>query len=139
MPRTVHFLEGGLVPLFPFLAMWVLSLCLPPFPRNAVFLNERHILISLVQTMKLLKLRRNLVKLSLYRHFTNTLIFAVIASVIFIIWTTKTFRLATCQSDEDLKWVEENIPSSMADVVLPPLLDSDEEIVTTKFEMSKME
>ncbi|KAG8143651.1 hypothetical protein E2320_000853 [Naja naja] len=29
-------------------------------------------------TMKLLKLRRNLVKLSLYRHFTNTLIFAVI-------------------------------------------------------------
>ncbi|KAL8219915.1 UNVERIFIED_CONTAM: Transmembrane protein 87A [Gekko kuhli] len=170
--------------------------------------------------MKLLKLRRNLVKLSLYRHFTNTLIFAVIASIIFIIWTTKTFRLATCQSDwrelwiddafwrflfsiillvimflwrpsannqryafmplvdegsepedeedeqmvnkafgmkmrgtkpeangilkgsrvdEDLKWVEENIPSSMADVVLPPLLDSDEEIVTTKFEMSKME
>ncbi|XP_062996388.1 transmembrane protein 87A-like isoform X2 [Elgaria multicarinata webbii] len=179
------------------------------------------ILISLVQTMKLLKLRRNLVKLSLYRHFTNTLIFAVIASVAFIIWTTKTFRLAACQTDwrelwiddafwrflfsiillvimflwrpsannqryafmplvdegseqededeehmvneafegmkmrggkpevngilkgarvdEDLKWVEENIPSSMADVVLPPLLDSDEEIVTTKFEMSKME
>ncbi|XP_025026922.1 transmembrane protein 87A-like isoform X2 [Python bivittatus] len=180
------------------------------------------ILISLVQTMKLLKLRRNLVKLSLYRHFTNTLIFAVIASLIFIVWTTKTFRLATCQSDwrelwiddafwrflfsiillvimflwrpsannqryafmplvdegseqededeeqvvnevfgmkmrggkpevngilkgnrvlqdEDLKWVEENIPSSMADVMLPPLLDSDEEIVTTKFEISKME
>ncbi|XP_058052007.1 transmembrane protein 87A-like isoform X2 [Ahaetulla prasina] len=180
------------------------------------------ILISVVQTMKLLKLRRNLVKLSLYRHFTNTLIFAVIASLIFIVWTTKTFHLATCQSDwrelwiddafwrflfsiillvimflwrpsannqryafmplvdegseqeeeedeqvvnevfgmkmrggkpevngilkgnrvmqdEDLKWVEENIPSSMADVMLPPLLDSDEEIVTTKFEMSKME
>nr|XP_014433192.1 transmembrane protein 87A-like [Pelodiscus sinensis] len=171
--------------------------------------------------MKLLKLRRNTVKLFLFRHFTNTLIFAVIASVIFIVWTTKTFRLSKCQSDwrelwiddafwrflfsiillvimflwrpsannqryafvplvdegseeedeeeehmvneafegmkmrgaknepngilkgnrvdEDLKWVEENIPSSMADVVLPPLLDSDEEIVTTKFEMSKME
>ncbi|KAM6428414.1 transmembrane protein 87A-like [Liasis olivaceus] len=196
----------------------------PHFPphRNAVLLDRGHILISLVQTMKLLKLRRNLVKLSLYRHFTNTLIFAVIASLIFIVWTTKTFRLATCQSDwrelwiddafwrflfsiillvimflwrpsannqryafmplvdegseqededeeqvvnevfgmkmrggkpevngilkgnrvlqdEDLKWVEENIPSSMADVMLPPLLDSDEEIVTTKFEMSKME
>ncbi|XP_070805773.1 transmembrane protein 87A-like isoform X2 [Pituophis catenifer annectens] len=178
------------------------------------------ILVSLVQTMKLLKLRRNLVKLSLYRHFINTLIFAVIASLIFIVWTTKTFHLATCQSDwrelwiddafwrflfsiillvimflwrpssnnqryafmplvdegseqeeeeeeqvvnevfgmkmrggkpevngilkgnrvdEDLKWVEENIPSSMADVMLPPLLDSDEEIMTTKFEMSKME
>nr|XP_014348620.1 PREDICTED: transmembrane protein 87A-like isoform X3 [Latimeria chalumnae] len=178
------------------------------------------IFISLAQTMKLLRLRRNVVKLSLYRHFTNTLIFAVIASVIFIIWTTKTFRLASCQSDwrelwiddafwrflfsilllvimflwrpsannqsryafmplvddisdeeeddqtvneafegmklrgakaevngsakpskvdEDLKWVEENIPTSMADVALPPLLDSDEEIMTTRFEISKME
>ncbi|XP_019723713.1 transmembrane protein 87A isoform X1 [Hippocampus comes] len=178
------------------------------------------IFVSLAQTMKLLRLRRNLVKLSLYRHFTNTLIFAVIASVIFIVWTTKTFKMAKCQSDwrelwiddafwrflfsaillvimflwrpsannqryafrplvddeesdeeeeelmvneafegmkmrgvknetngaarankvdEDLKWVEENIPSSMADVALPPLLDSDEETKTTKFEMSKME
>ncbi|XP_061537485.1 transmembrane protein 87A-like isoform X2 [Phycodurus eques] len=179
------------------------------------------IFVSLAQTMKLLRLRRNLVKLSLYTHFTNTLIFAVIASVIFIIWTTKTFKMAKCQSDwrelwiddafwrflfsaillvimflwrpsannqryafrplvddeesdeeeedelmvneafegmkmrgvknepngaaradkvdEDLKWVEENIPSSMADVALPPLLDSDEETMTTKFEMSKME
>ncbi|XP_041730883.1 transmembrane protein 87A isoform X2 [Coregonus clupeaformis] len=177
------------------------------------------IFISLAQTMKLLRLRRNVVKLSLYRHFTNTLIFAVIVSVIFIIWTTKTFKFSKCQSDwrelwidnafwrflfstillvimflwrpsannqryafsplvdeesddeakeqlmndafdgvkmrglkaetngtakpnkvdEDLKWVEENIPSSMADVALPPLLDSDEETMTTKFEMSKME
>ncbi|XP_062328948.1 transmembrane protein 87A-like isoform X2 [Osmerus eperlanus] len=177
------------------------------------------IFVSLAQTMKLLRLRRNVVKLSLYRHFTNTLIFAVIASVIFIIWTTKTFKMSPCQADwrelwiddafwrflfsiillvimflwrpsannqryafsplvdeesdeeateqlmneafegvkmrgqkvetngtakptkvdEDLKWVEENIPSSMADVALPPLLDSDEETMTTKFEMSKME
>ena len=41
--------------------------------------------------------------------------------------------------DEDLKWVEENIPTSVADAALPSLLDSDEEIMTTKFEMSKME
>lgn len=34
--------------------------------------------MSLAQTMKLLRLRRNVVKLSLYRHFTNTLVFAVI-------------------------------------------------------------
>ncbi|KAJ8414576.1 hypothetical protein AAFF_G00037780 [Aldrovandia affinis] len=172
----------------------------------------------LAQTMKLLRLRRNVVKLSLYRHFTNTLIFAVIASLIFDIWMMKTFKFSKCQSDwrelwidnafwrclfstillvimflwrpsannqryafsplvdemsdeekeqqmneafegvkmrglksetngtdkpnkvdEDLKWVEENIPSSMADVALPPLLDSDEETMTTKFEMSKME
>uniref|UniRef100_A0A1A8R505 Transmembrane protein 87A n=2 Tax=Nothobranchius rachovii TaxID=451742 RepID=A0A1A8R505_9TELE len=177
------------------------------------------IFVSLTQTMKLLKLRRNVVKLSLFRHFTNTLIFAVIASIIFIFWTMKTFTMPKCRSDwrelwiedafwrllfstillvimflwrpsannqryafsplvdeesdeeeqelmvneafegmkmrgtksetngtakapkvdEDLKWVEENIPSSMADVALPPLLDSDEETQKTKFEMSKME
>ncbi|KAM8852219.1 transmembrane protein 87A isoform 2-T2 [Synchiropus picturatus] len=176
----------------------------------------------LAQTIKTLKLRRNPVKLSLYRHFTNTLIFAVLASIIFMGWTAKKFRLADCQSDwielwvedafwrflfslillvimflwrpsannqryaftpliddsddeeieefiassniadgiklrasknetngtakpaehnndEDLKWVEDNIPSSLTDVALPVLLDSDEEIMTTKYEMSKLE
>ncbi|XP_031158335.1 transmembrane protein 87A isoform X3 [Sander lucioperca] len=178
------------------------------------------IFVSLAQTIKTLKLRRNPVKLSLYRHFTNTLIFAVIASIIFMGWIAKKFRLAECQSDwielwvedafwrflfsailfvimflwrpsannqryaftpliddsddeeieefastnidgiklraskhetngtvkpaeinpeEDLKWVEDNIPSSLADVALPVLLDSDEEIMTTRYEMSKLE
>ncbi|XP_074532184.1 transmembrane protein 87A [Halichoeres trimaculatus] len=166
------------------------------------------IFVSLAQTIKTLKLRRNPVKLSLYRHFTNTLIFAVIASIVFMGWIAKKFRLADCQSDwmelwvedafwrflfsvilfvimflwrpsannqryaftplmddsddeeieeftasaniaegiklrsksetngtvkpaepnpdEDLKWVEDNIPSSLTDVALPVLLDSDE-------------
>ncbi|XP_056423177.1 transmembrane protein 87B isoform X2 [Hyla sarda] len=178
------------------------------------------IFVSLAQTMKTLKLRKNVVKYSLYRHFTNTLIFAILASVIFMAWTTKKFRLTECPSDwmelwvddafwrflfsvvllvimflwrpsannqryaftplmddsddeveeflvtdhlaegmklrgkteangmakpnasnadEDLKWVEENIPSSFADVALPVLLDSDEEIMMTKYEMSKTE
>ncbi|XP_051881077.1 transmembrane protein 87A isoform X1 [Pristis pectinata] len=176
------------------------------------------IFVSLAQTIKTLKLRKNTVKLSLYRHFTNTLILAIIASVGFMIWTTKKFRLNACQSDwmelwvddafwrllfsvillvimflwrpsannqryaftpliddpddevneligenfadgikmraskmganglampssnldEDLKWVEDNIPS-ITDVALPMLLDSDEEIMTVKYEMSKME
>uniref|UniRef100_A0AAY4EH24 Transmembrane protein 87A n=1 Tax=Denticeps clupeoides TaxID=299321 RepID=A0AAY4EH24_9TELE len=61
----------------------------------------------LAQTMKLLRLRRNVVKLSLYRHFTNTLIFAVIASVIFIVWTTKTFKLPECQSDWRELWIDD--------------------------------
>jgi hypothetical protein len=179
---------------------------------------------ALVQTTRTLRLRRNLVKLSLYRHFTNTLIFAVLASVAFMIWSIKEHKMTTCLSDwkelwvdeafwhllfsvilcviivlwrptinnqryafsplldaaddeaeepmisdaydgmkmrnpgqektspklrgssdiktkaeEDLKWIEENIPSSVADTALPSLLDSDEEIMTTKFEMSKME
>lgn len=180
------------------------------------------IFVSLAQTIRTLKLRRNPVKLSLYRHFTNTLIFAVIASIIFMGWIAKKFRLADCQSDwielwvedafwrflfslillvimflwrpsannqryaftpliddsddeeneefiansnfadgiklraaknetngsakpaetnpdEDLKWVEDNIPSSISDIALPVLLDSDEEIMTTKYEMSKLE
>ncbi|XP_015249076.1 PREDICTED: transmembrane protein 87A-like [Cyprinodon variegatus] len=179
------------------------------------------IFISLSQTTRLLKLRRNVVKLSLYQHFTNTLIFFVVVSIIFIIWTTKVFRLVDCQrswrdlwvddafwrllfstmllvimvllrpsansqrfshsplideddeedeakepmineafegmkmrgskpdangsqkllskEDEDLKWVEENIPTSVADVALPVMLDEEEEILKTKMERSKME
>uniref|UniRef100_A0A803J925 Transmembrane protein 87B n=1 Tax=Xenopus tropicalis TaxID=8364 RepID=A0A803J925_XENTR len=175
----------------------------------------------LAQTMKTLKLRKNTVKYSLYRHFTNTLIFAILASIIFMIWRTKKFQLVDCQADwmelwvddaywrflffiillvimflwrpsannqryaftpliddsddeveeflvtdhlaegmklrgtkpecngapkppatnidEDLKWVEENIPSSFADAALPVLMDSDEEIMMTKYEMSKIE
>ncbi|XP_053701100.1 transmembrane protein 87A-like isoform X1 [Synchiropus splendidus] len=179
------------------------------------------IFISLSQTTRLLKLRRNVVKLSLYQHFTNTLIFSVAASIIFIIWTTKVFKLVDCQrgwrdlwvddafwrllfstillvimvllrpsansqrfshsplideddeeeeakepmlneafegmkmrgskpdsngsqkllskEDEDLKWVEENIPTTVADVALPAMLDEEEELLKTKMERSKME
>ncbi|ESO94193.1 hypothetical protein LOTGIDRAFT_232452 [Lottia gigantea] len=175
---------------------------------------------GLVQTTRTLRLRRNVVKLSLYRHFTNTLIFAVITSIIFMIWSVSQHRFKHCLTDwkelwvdvafwhllfllllfiimilwrpstnnqryafsplldaadeeddenvmhdafagmkmrgtksqsngsprqkdsnaeDDLKWVEDNIPSSITDKALPSLLDSDEEIMTTKFEMSKME
>uniref|UniRef100_A0A8B9I3J1 Transmembrane protein 87A n=1 Tax=Anser brachyrhynchus TaxID=132585 RepID=A0A8B9I3J1_9AVES len=66
-------------------------------------------LCCLTQTMKLLKLRRNVVKLSLYRHFTNTLIMAVAASIVFIIWTTMKFRLVDCQSDWQELWVDDAI------------------------------
>uniref|UniRef100_A0A8C5KI21 Transmembrane protein 87A n=1 Tax=Jaculus jaculus TaxID=51337 RepID=A0A8C5KI21_JACJA len=114
------------------------------------------IFISLTQTMKLLKLRRNIVKLSLYRHFTNTLILAVAASVVFIIWTTMKFRIVTCQSDWRELWVDDAIwrllfsmilfvimvlwrPSANNQRALPALLDSDEERMITHFERSKME
>lgn len=46
-------------------------------------------------------------------------------------------KSSTTQED-DLRWVEENIPSAMADTALP-ILDSDEEILNTKFEVSKMQ
>lgn len=40
--------------------------------------------------------------------------------------------------EENLKWVEDNIPAAIADAALP-VLDSDEEIINTKFEVSKMQ
>ena len=36
------------------------------------------IFMSLMQTMRTLRIRKNIVKLSLYRHFTNILVFSVI-------------------------------------------------------------
>ncbi|XP_049868365.1 transmembrane protein 87A [Pectinophora gossypiella] len=177
------------------------------------------VFVSLAHTMRTLQLRRNTIKLSLYRHFTNTLIFAVISSVIFMLYSIKSYRVMTCITDwkevwmdeaywhmlfaavltvimilwrptnnnqryaftplldnaedddeeeeqfvndaygvkmrgpsvsgpseagdaphennsldSDLRWVEENIPTSTL-----PLLDSDEEIINTKFEVSKMQ
>lgn len=183
------------------------------------------IFTSLVQTTRTLRLRRNMVKLTLYRHFTNTLIFSVIASVVFMLYSIKVHRFVQCMTDwkdlwqdegfwhilfsflllvimilwrptqnnqryaftplldnpededddddeedqfvsdvygvkmrgsrnlnspkmdgmhksnneeDDLRWVEENIPTSIADATLP-ILDSDEEIISTRFEVSKMQ
>lgn len=45
---------------------------------------------------------------------------------------------STNDEEEDLRWVEENIPSAITDSTLP-ILDSDEEILNTKFEVSKMQ
>uniref|UniRef100_A0AAY4C3H5 GOST seven transmembrane domain-containing protein n=1 Tax=Denticeps clupeoides TaxID=299321 RepID=A0AAY4C3H5_9TELE len=58
-------------------------------------------------TTRLLKLRRNVVKLSLYQHFTNTLIFSVLASVVFIIWTTKVFKFVECHTGWRDLWVDD--------------------------------
>lgn len=43
-------------------------------------------------------------------------------------------------SDEDLRWVEENIPSSVNDAAFPvPIIDSDEETQQVKMEVNKMQ
>lgn len=168
---------------------------------------------ALVNTTRTLRLRRNEVKLSLYKHFTNTLIFSVIASVIFMLYSIKTHKIIAClivwkdlwmeeaywhilfsavllvimilwrptnnnqryafvplletgddeeeeqlvndaygvkirinhhqrsgspkthSIEDDIKWLEENVNS---DPTLP-VLDSDEELVNTRFEVSKMQ
>lgn len=181
------------------------------------------IFTSLVQTTRTLRLRRNMVKIALYRHFTNTLIFAVIASIIFMLFSIKKHHMGDClrewkgywqdeafwhvlfsslllvimilwrptnnnqryaftplldnpededdddeedqfiadvygvkmrsnrstspkrnrskattTEEDDLRWVEDNIPTAINDSALP-ILDSDEEIINTRFEVSKMQ
>lgn len=44
----------------------------------------------------------------------------------------------TTNDEDDLRWVEENIPTAISEATLP-VLDSDEEILNTKFEVSKMQ
>ena len=56
---------------------------------------------ALVETTRTLRLRRNLVKLSLYRHFANTLVFSVVASVTFMLWSIKYHRMADCLVGEN--------------------------------------
>ncbi|CAB1335706.1 unnamed protein product [Coregonus sp. 'balchen'] len=152
--------------------------------------------LARVLTTRLLKLRRNVVKLSLYQHFTNTLIFSVLddafwrllfSTILLVIMVllrpsansqrfshsplideddeedeakepmlneafegvkmrgtkaetngSQSQKLLS-KEDEDLKWVEENIPTTVADVALPVMLDEEEEILKTKMERSKME
>ncbi|KAJ8922759.1 hypothetical protein NQ315_007794 [Exocentrus adspersus] len=168
---------------------------------------------ALVNTTRTLRLRRNETKLTLYRHFTNTLIFSVVASVFFMLYCIKVHHFVGCLTvwkdiwleeaywhilfsclllvimilwrptnnnqryafiplldtrddadeeeqlvndaygvkvrvhhpkqpvsprasvDDDLKWLEENVKSDPA----LPILDSDEELVNTRFEVSKMQ
>ncbi|KAH3854857.1 hypothetical protein DPMN_097415 [Dreissena polymorpha] len=61
---------------------------------------------AIIQTTRQLRLRRNLVKLSLYRHFANTLVFTVIAALIFMVWALVQVRMKACQNFNEL-WVDD--------------------------------
>lgn len=75
-----------------FSTMWSLRVWLFEFKEKMFSLICSHIFISLSQTTRLLKLRRNVVKLSLYQHFTNTLIFSVVGEQ-HLRWTVSEFYL----------------------------------------------
>ncbi|WKY16729.1 hypothetical protein Q1695_001389 [Nippostrongylus brasiliensis] len=64
------------------------------------------IFTSLGSTMRTLKLRRNEVKLTVYRHFMNTLVFAAVASVIFMVWSLAYHIFPTCLKDWKELWVD---------------------------------
>jgi len=42
-------------------------------------------------------------------------------------------------AEDDLKWIEENIPQTVADSALPAVLDDGEDEADSKYQMSKME
>ncbi|MCL4130333.1 UNVERIFIED_CONTAM: hypothetical protein GTU68_023795 [Idotea baltica] len=62
---------------------------------------------ALVSTTRTLRLRRNTIKLNLFRHFTHTLIFAVVSSAIFMLWSIRYQNYDECLSDWKQLWVND--------------------------------
>jgi hypothetical protein len=64
------------------------------------------IFTGLVATTRQLRLKKNLLKLNVYRHFTNTVLFAIIASLLFMIWSLKSHFFTTCITNWREFWVK---------------------------------
>ncbi|KAK0397125.1 hypothetical protein QR680_001995 [Steinernema hermaphroditum] len=64
------------------------------------------IFTSLTNTMRTLRMRRNVIKLNLYRHFTNVLGFAMIASLVFMVWSLYAHTFQRCSADWKEMWVD---------------------------------
>jgi hypothetical protein len=64
------------------------------------------IFTALVHTIRQLRVRRNVVKLSLYKHFTNVLIFAVLASLVYMVWSTMEHKFVSCLLDWKEIWMD---------------------------------
>ncbi|OTF83784.1 transmembrane protein 87A-like protein [Euroglyphus maynei] len=62
---------------------------------------------NLVQTTKILRLRRNCIKLELFNQLTNVLVFSVLASVAFMIWQIHNHKLTSCLSTWKYLWIDE--------------------------------
>lgn len=61
----------------------------------------------LIQTIKQMRMKHNIVKFNLYRHFSNILIIVVIASAVFMVWALYTFKSSSCQSHWKEFWINE--------------------------------
>lgn len=57
------------------------------------------IFTSLINTMRSLRMRRNEVKLSLYRYFTNVLFGSVFVAVIYMMWSIYIHSIQYCLPD----------------------------------------
>jgi hypothetical protein len=42
-------------------------------------------------------------------------------------------------AEDDLEWIEENIPQTVADSAVPAVLDEEEDLAETHYQMNKME
>ncbi|CAF4576773.1 unnamed protein product, partial [Rotaria sp. Silwood2] len=65
------------------------------------------IFTSLVATTRTLRLKNNLLKLNVYRHFTNTILFAIVASILFMIWSLKSHFFTICITNWREFWVDD--------------------------------
>jgi len=65
------------------------------------------IFTGLVATTRQLRLKKNVVKLNVYRHFTNTVLTAIIASLLFMIWSLKSHFFTTCVTNWREFWVDD--------------------------------
>jgi hypothetical protein len=63
------------------------------------------IFTGLVATTRALRLKKNILKLNVYRHFTNTVLFAIVSSLLFMIWSLKSHFFTTCITDWKEFWV----------------------------------
>ena len=84
--------------------------------------KHRWVFSALIQTTRTLRLRRNLVKLSLYKHFTNTLVFAVISSIIFMLWSIKYHKVVDCLTEWRDLWVDEAFWHLLFSVILTVIM-----------------
>lgn len=73
---------------------------------------------ALVATTRQLRLRRNLVKLSVYKHFANTLVFSILASIIFMLWSIKYHKVVECLTQWRDLWVDDAFWHLLFSVIL---------------------
>ena len=76
-------------------------------PLTRILLTIRWVFSAIVATTRQLRLRRNLVKLSVYKHFANTLVFSIINSIVFMLWSIKYHRTVECLTQWRDLWVDE--------------------------------
>ncbi|CAF3542068.1 unnamed protein product, partial [Rotaria sp. Silwood1] len=65
------------------------------------------IFTGLIATKRILYLRQNTVQLNIYRYFMSTLIVAVIASILFMIWSLKSHIFTTCITNWRDFWIDD--------------------------------